>query len=124
MSTMPVGVYGDVAASAAYEAMQGLWAQQQAVANIVANINTAGYKAQDVNFESSLASAIAQGNPSAMQVTTTTSTAPGDQTGNNVDLATEMVAEQKASMQYQTMVQALNAKFQLLSVAIVGPQAG
>lgn len=124
MSNMPVGIYGDAAASAAYEAMQGLWAQQQAVANNVANINTPGYKAQDVNFESSLASAIAQGNPSAMQVTTTTSTAPGDQTGNNVDLATEMVAEQKASMQYQTMVQALNAKFQLLSVAIVGPQAG
>ena len=124
MSTMPVGVYGDVAASAAYEAMQGLWAQQQAVANNVANINTPGYKAQNVNFESSLASAIAEGNPAAMQVTTTTSTAAGDQTGNNVDLATEMVAEQKASMQYQTMVQALNAKFQLLSVAIVGPTAG
>ena len=124
MSTMPVGVHGDVAASAAYEAMQGLWAQQQAVANNVANINTPGYKAQDVNFESSLASAIANGNPSAMQVTTTTSTAAGDQTGNNVDLATEMVAEQKASMQYQTMVDTLNAKFQLLSVAIVGPQAG
>lgn len=121
MTSMPVGTYGDVAASAAYQAMQGLWAQQQAVANNVANINTPGYKAQDVNFESSLASAVAAGDPSAMQVTTTTSTAASDQTGNNVDLASQMVAEQKAGMQFQTMVDALNAKFQLLNVAINGP---
>jgi flagellar basal-body rod protein FlgB len=120
---MSSGAYGDLASSAVYQAMQGLWAQQQAVANNVANINTPGYKAQDVDFESSLAKAIANGDPSQMQITTTQSTAPADQTGNNVDLASEMTSEQKAGMQFQTMVDAMNAKFQLLSVAINGPSA-
>lgn len=122
--SMSVGVYGDLAASAVYQAMQGLWAQQQAVAANVANVNTPGYKAQDVNFEQSLSEAIANGDPSQMQVTTTTSNAPSDAVGNNVDIGSEIVSGQKAGMQFQTMVDAMNAKFQLLSVAINGPTAG
>ena len=101
--------------------MQGLWTEQQTVANNVANVDTPGYKAQDVSFESSLASAIASGNPAQMQITTTPSTAPADQAGNNVSLSSEMTEEEKAGMQFQTMVQAMNAKFQLLSTAINGP---
>jgi len=120
---MTGGVFGDLASSAVYQAMQGLWAEQQAVANNVANVDTPGYKAQDVNFESSLASAVASGDPAQMQITTTASTAPADQTGNNVSLSTEMTEEEKAGMQFQTMVQAMNAKFQLLSVAINGPSS-
>jgi flagellar basal-body rod protein FlgB len=115
------GVFGDLASSAVYQAMQGLWTEQQAVANNVANVDTPGYKAEDVNFESSLASAIAAGNPAQMQITTTPSTAPADQTGNNVSLSSEMTEEEKAGMQFQTMVEAMNAKFQLLSTAINGP---
>jgi flagellar basal-body rod protein FlgB len=121
---MTSGTYGDLATSAVYQAMQGLWAEEQATANNVANINTPGYKAQDVDFESSLAQAIANGDPSQMQITTTPSTAPPDQAGNNVSLSTEMVDQQKAGMQFQTMVDAMNAKFQLLSVAINGPSSG
>lgn len=116
-----MSVFGDLASSAVYQAMQGLWAEQQDVANNVANVNTPGYKAKEVSFESSLAQAVAGGDPSQMQVTTTTSSAPSDQVGNNVDLSAEMVNEQKAGMQFQTMVQAMNAKFQLLSTAINGP---
>ena len=121
---MTGGAYGDIASSAVYQAMQGLWAEEQSTASNVANVNTPGYKAQDVSFESSLAQAIANGDPSQMQVTTTPSTAPADQSGNNVSLAAEMVQQQKAGMQFQTMVDAMNAKFQLLSVAINGPSSG
>jgi flagellar basal-body rod protein FlgB len=116
-------VFGDVATSAIYQAMQGLWAEQQSAANNIANVNTPNFKAQDVDFESSLAQAIANGDPSQMQVTTTPSTAPADQIGNNVDLASEMIDNQKAGMQFQTMVDAMNAKFQLLSTAINGPSS-
>lgn len=120
---MTSGVFGDLSSSPIYQAMQGLWAEQQTAANNVANANTPGYKAADVNFESSLAQAVANGDPSQMKVTTTTSTAPSDQVGNNVSLSGELVDEEKAGMQFQTMVQAMNAKFQLLSVAINGPSA-
>jgi flagellar basal-body rod protein FlgB len=120
---MTSSIFGDIASSAIYQAMQGLWAEQQASANNIANVNTPDFKAQDVNFESSLAQAITDGNPSQMQISTTPSTAPADQTGNNVDLATEMVTNEKAGMQFQTMVDAMNAKFQLLSTAINGPSS-
>lgn len=118
-----MSMFGDLATSSIYEAMQGLWAQEQASANNLANVNTPNYKAEDVSFESSLAQAINDGDPTQMQVTTTQSTAPADQTGNNVQMGTEMVDEQKASMQFQTMVDAMNAKFQLLSTAINGPSS-
>jgi len=120
---MMSSVFGDIATSAIYQAMQGLWAEQQAAANNVANVNTPDFKAQDVSFESCLSQAITAGDPSQMQVTTAPSNAPADQTGNNVDLATEMVTSQKAGMQFQTMVDAMNAKFQLLSTAINGPSS-
>ena len=118
---MTSGMFGDVATSAVYQAMQGLWDEQQSVANNVANIDTPNYKAKDVNFETSLAQAIANGDPSQMQVTTSESNAPTDQAGNNVNLGTEMVQGETAGMQFQTMVDAMNAKFQLLSTAINGP---
>jgi flagellar basal-body rod protein FlgB len=120
---MTSGMFGDTSTSAIYEAMQGLWEEQQSVANNVANIDTPNYKAKDVNFETSLAQAIANGDPSQMQVTTTDSTAPSDQAGNNVDLGSEMVQGETAGMQFQTMVDAMNAKFQLLSTAINGPSS-
>jgi flagellar basal-body rod protein FlgB len=120
---MASSVFGDIASSAIYQAMQGLWAEQQAAANNIANVNTPDFKAKDATFESSLAQAIAAGDPSQMQITTSPSMAPADQTGNNVDLATEMVSSEKAGMQFQTMVDAMNAKFQLLSTAINGPSS-
>jgi|ERR1700677_4020575 flagellar basal-body rod protein FlgB len=116
-------MFGDVATSAIYEAMNGLWDEQQTVANNVANINTPNYKAQNADFETSLAQAIANGDPSQMQVSTSYSDAPADQVGNNVSLGTEMVDGQQAGMQFQTMIDAMNAKFQLLSTAINGPSA-
>gem|GEM_PF-113305 len=118
MSPQANAPLSDLATNALYQAMQGLWAEQQAVANNVANVDTPGYLAKDVNFEPSLAQAIANGDPSQMQVTVTTSTAAPQQDGNNVNLADQMVEGEKASLQFQTMVDALNAKFQLLGTAI------
>lgn len=118
------GLFNDVATKAIYQAMQGLSAQQQAIANNVANVNTPNYKAEDVNFESSLAQAIANGDPAQAQIQTTYSADPAQQNGNNVSLATEMVDGEKSSMQFQTMVSAMNAQFQLLSTAISGNANG
>ncbi|MGH9105188.1 MAG: flagellar basal body rod protein FlgB [Acidimicrobiales bacterium] len=122
-AAMTASMFGDLASSAVYQAMQGLWAQQQTVANNVANLDTPGYKAENVDFASSLAQAVADDDPSQMKMTETTSTAPPDQVGNNVNLSSQMVEEEKAGMQFQTMVQAMNAKFQLLSTAINGPSS-
>ncbi len=116
---------GDATMSTIYQAMQGLSARQQAVAQNVANVNTPGYKAKVVDFEAALGSATASGEPSSAAYSVRASTAPGQANGNNVDLGNEEVIQAKNSLAFQTMVQAMNAKFNLLSTAITGqPNAG
>lgn len=117
MSDLPIS---DLTTSTIYQALQGLTAQQSAISQNIANLDTPGYTAQNVSFQQSLASAVAQGNPSAMQMTLVPSAAPRNQAGNNVNLATETVDAEKTSLAYQTMVQAMNAKMQLLSTAVTG----
>lgn len=117
MSDLPIS---DPTTTTIYEALQGLTAQQNAISQNVANLDTPGYTAKHVSFEESLAAAVSQGDPSAMQLTVVPSNAVRNRVGNNVDLGTETVDAQKTSLAYQTMVQAMNAKMQLLSTAISG----
>lgn len=122
---MSVFAIGDPTMSTIYQAMQGLSARQQAVAQDIANIDTPSYRGHVVDFESSLSAAVASGDPSSSTVTVRPSTAPGGVDGNNVDLGSSEVTEAKTSLAFQTMVHAMNAKFNLLSTAISGqPNAG
>jgi flagellar basal-body rod protein FlgB len=52
--------------------------------------------------------------------TTTRSTDPTRQDGNNVNLDDETVSALETNLRYQTMVDAVNAKFRLLRSAITG----
>jgi flagellar basal-body rod protein FlgB len=109
---------GDVTMDTIFEAMQGLTARQDAIANNIANIQTPNYTAQNVNFESSLQQAIASGNPSQADISVTPSDATPQADGNNVNLDDETVTAMQTQESYQTMVNAMNAKFQLLTDAI------
>jgi flagellar basal-body rod protein FlgB len=109
---------GDVTMDSVFEAMQGLTARQDAIANNIANIQTPNYTAQNVNFESSLQQAIASGNPSQASISVTPSDATPQANGNNVNLDDETVTAMQTQESYQTMVDAMNAKFQLLTDAI------
>ena len=111
---------GDATMATIYQAMEGLSARQQAISTNVANANTPGFHAKVVDFETSLANATATGDPASATVSVTDSTAPGDATGNNVDLGGQEITAAKTSLAFQTMVQAMNAKFSLLSTAISG----
>jgi flagellar basal-body rod protein FlgB len=109
---------GDVTMDTIYQAMQGLEARQQAIANNIANIQTPNYTANNVDFESSLQSAVQSGDPDAAQITVSPSPAAAQQNGNNVNLDDETVLATKTQQSYQTMIDAMNAKFQLLTDAI------
>jgi flagellar basal-body rod protein FlgB len=109
---------GDVTMDTIYQAMQGLQSRQTAIANNIANIQTPGFTASNVNFESSLQSAVATGNPDQTQITVSPSTDAPDQTGNNVNLDDQTVLATKTQEGYQTMIDAMNAKFQLLKDAL------
>ena len=65
------------------------------LANNLANANTAGFKRSDVNFESSLASALGSSDPASTVAglsfqPQTDTTSPAQADGNNVDMETEM----------------------------------
>jgi flagellar basal-body rod protein FlgB len=109
---------GDVTMDSIFEAMQGLTARQDAIANNMANLQTPGYTAQNVDFESSLQQAIAAGNPSEATISVTPSDATPQTNGNNVNLDDETVTAMQTQESYQTMVDAMNNKFQLLTDAI------
>jgi flagellar basal-body rod protein FlgB len=101
-------------------AIDGVSAQQDAIAGNLANSETPGYIAKDVSFQSSLAQALGSPNGGAATITTSDSTAPAASDGNNVDTGQELVAAEQATLQYQTMVEMLNAQFRLVQGAAGG----
>lgn len=111
-------MFDDLTTTALQVAVRGLSARQRAIADNVANINTPDYLAKRVSFEQSLQSAIADGNPAAAAVTTQTSLEPTQLNGNNVNLDEETVSITDTGLKYQTNVEALTAKYQLLKTAI------
>jgi flagellar basal-body rod protein FlgB len=92
--------------------------QQQAIANNIANLNTPGYQASQVTFASSLANALAHGGTASVQ--TVPEGLSSGSNGNNVSLPTEMTLMQENNLQNQTVVNALDDQFALLSHAITG----
>jgi flagellar basal-body rod protein FlgB len=94
--------------------------QQQTTANNIANDETPNYTAQDVNFEQSLQNAIDSPNGGTAQSSVVNSTAAASTNGNNVDLPTEMTDATQETMQYQSVVELLNAQFRLVQGAAGG----
>jgi len=99
-------------------ALDGASAEQAAVAANLANAQTPGYRAEDVSFEQSLASALASGGTAA--VTETPSAAPPGTDGNNVELATQIVEGEQAMLEYEAVTHSLNAQFRLVQGAAGG----
>ncbi|MGH9102023.1 MAG: flagellar basal body rod protein FlgB [Acidimicrobiales bacterium] len=99
-------------------ALDGLTLQQQAASSNISNVQTPGYTSEEVDFESSLAKALAQGsgNPTATTLVSP-SAAPRNTDGNNVDLSQEMATMQTSTLQYQTLVDALNARFGVMAAS-------
>lgn len=99
-------------------AMQGTSLRQRVTADNIANAMTPGYTAKRVDFEASLASAMADGRPgsAALAVTSTRDAAKLD--GNNISIEDEVVEQQRSGLQFQALVEAANHKLGLLKTAI------
>lgn len=96
-------------------AIDGVTDQQNALANNIANAQTPDFTAQDVSFQHSLQSAIAASGPSTAEITVENDPAAPNTAGNNVDLNTELVDSEQATLQYQSIDESLNAQFRLIS---------
>lgn len=101
-------------------AVDGLTQQQQAIANNLANAETPGFTAQDVNFQSSLAQVLQSNNGGTASVNVTADPALPATDGNNVDTGHQLVAAEQNTLQYQATVELLNAQFRLVQGAAGG----
>jgi flagellar basal-body rod protein FlgB len=99
-------------------------ARHRVIANNLANINTPGYKRQDVQFRDAFAKALADKQPGALtnvnpkQYRDTTSPARPD--GNNVSTQREMGRMAENSLLYEVSARVLQTKYQGLRKAISG----
>jgi flagellar basal-body rod protein FlgB len=95
--------------------LNGLAARQRIIAQNLANSDTPGYLAQNVNFEDSLSAAMASGDPSGAAITTSTSTDPVGANGNNVNVDSQTVALMDTGLRYQLATQSMNNEFNIIS---------
>jgi flagellar basal-body rod protein FlgB len=103
--------------------LEGASLRQQILSNNLANANTAGFKRSDVDFQSTLASAIGSGDPAqaisnvAFQPQTDSSTTMTAD-GNNVDTDTEMSNLTSNALEYETLAAVEQQRFAMLKTAM------
>jgi len=115
-----IGGISDNVTKALHMALNGLDARQRAISSNLANIETPGYHAREVNFEDSLRDAFADGDPTQTLTTTSQSLAATRLNGNNVNIDFEVLNSSENVLRQKLVVQALNNKYSLLRTAITG----
>lgn len=109
----------DISIAALTVAARGLEVRQKAISTNVANVETPGFRARRVDFESALRSALANGNPAASgPASTTRSDAPTRENGNNVNVDFELVQSSETLLRQQLVSSALSNRFTALRTAI------
>lgn len=107
--------------------MEGLWARNQVIADNIANGDTEGYKAKDINFEEIMSRCIEDENRVARnpvylsEVKYAINEKRGlavKANGNNVDRDKEMASLAENTMKYDLVSQAMNFQLRMLKEAI------
>jgi flagellar basal-body rod protein FlgB len=106
---------GDATSTALHAALSGLAQRQRVTADNIANIQTPGFLAGRVDFESSLRGALGNGDdPTVNGGTTVRSLEPTNTNGNNVNLDQETVIATETGLRYQLALNALDGKYNVL----------
>ncbi len=132
-----MNLFGDSTIGTVRGWLGGLSRRQQAISNNIANVDTPGYRAQEVNFETELRRSIGSStgellttNARHIGATPGRSGQLGSQAaqaltsqrrdGNDVDIDQEMVKLAETQMRYQAAASALNTKLASLRNVIRG----
>ena len=104
-------------------ALDGVSLRQRVIADNIANVDTPGFRATSVDFETQLKAAIddgsfADGGPAGITATTMPTDTPVGANDNNVDLRKETMAAVQSQFQYQILTRAVNDRFNLVKTAI------
>ncbi|CAN7447661.1 flagellar basal body protein [Microbacterium sp. LjRoot45] len=106
-----------VTTAALTSALDGLSQRQRAIADNIANVNTAGYHAKIVSFERELAASVARGD-GHVAASVSESTAATRLNGNNVELDTETLANIDTVLRFQFASQAVGGAFSSVQTAL------
>jgi flagellar basal-body rod protein FlgB len=101
--------------------MRGASARQTVIAENIANAQTPGYRRRVLDFESALAKAMDCGDGMSGPLNASVAmpdTTPADETGNNVDLETEIGELINNSSAYKTYVRVLNKVYRQMELAM------
>lgn len=106
-------------------ALDGVSLRQQVTADNIANLDTPGFRATSVDFETQLKAAIddgdfAEGTPVDVGITSTPTDTPVGPNGNNVDLRKETMAAVQSQFQYQILTRAVTDRFNVIKTAATG----
>lgn len=110
------------------KAADASWMRQEAISNNIANVNTPGYKRQDVVFEDSLQEAISNSryrstdekvanlSKADLRIRSYTDSSGFSYRldGNNVDIDTENAALARNQLKYNALVDSINHEFSMI----------
>jgi flagellar basal-body rod protein FlgB len=113
-------VFDDLATQAVQTALSGLGVRQRVTADNIANLETAGFTANSVSFENSLAAAVQAGQPTNAEIAQQPTTDPAGANGNNVNIASQLVSATKTGLQEQLLSGALTSQLGLVSTVLKG----
>ena len=109
----------DATSMALHAALSGLAQRQRVTADNIANIQTPGFLAGRVDFESSLRGALRNGDtPQISGGSTLRSLEPTNTNGNNVNLDAETLIATETGLRYQLALNALDGKYNSLRTAL------
>ena len=102
-------------------ALSGSALRQQAIASNIANVNTPGYRREDVDFQSALNAAWNTDPATVQRVTPAVGTDPSAQVrqdGSSVDIDVEAAAQAKNGLQYEAVAQVMKTRIAILRSAM------
>lgn len=111
-------MYDDVTSVALQSALRGLALRQRVGADNIANIQTPGFLAGRVDFESALRQALATGGSADVTPTVARSLEPTRLDGNNVNLDAETLSGIDSNLRFQLVLRAVDDRFGLLRTAM------
>jgi len=103
-------------------ALSGAAARQTAIATNLANVNTPGYRRQDVNFEDALKAAFKSGDSRMLEnseiKTVVDMNAPMRVDGSSADIDSEVAAQAKNGLQYNAVASVIKTRNQIIRSAL------
>ena len=108
---------GDATTAGLHAALDALDVRRAAHESNIANIETPGFKARAVDFESELRRAMDRGDLGGVTPDVSVSDAPGRANGNNVNIGQEMVSLTETALTQELLIRAMNDKFGLVRTA-------